>query len=34
MWECDEGFGWIDYSGGKRNYPVPDNEVLLALGLK
>ncbi|HEY6978044.1 MAG TPA: hypothetical protein VH396_17210 [Chitinophagaceae bacterium] len=34
MWECDEGFGWIDYVGGNRNSPVPDNEVLLALGLE
>jgi hypothetical protein len=33
MWECDEGFGWIDYPGN-RNTPVPDNEVLSALGLK
>jgi hypothetical protein len=33
MWEC-EGYGWIDYSGDNRNNPVPDNEVLLALGLK
>ena len=34
MWECDEGFGWIDYPGGNRNTPVPDNEVLSALGLE
>lgn len=34
MWECDEGFGWIDYTGGNRNSPVTDNEVLVALGLK
>jgi endoglucanase len=34
MWECDEGFGWINYSSGNRNNPVADNEVLTALGLK
>lgn len=34
MWECDEGFGWIDYVGGNRNSPAADNEVLSALGLK
>lgn len=34
MWECDEGFGWINYAGGNRNNPVADNEVLVALGLK
>jgi aryl-phospho-beta-D-glucosidase BglC (GH1 family) len=34
MWECDEGFGWIDYPGGNRNSPVADNDVLVALGLK
>lgn len=33
MWECDEGFGWIDYTGGNRNNPVADAEVLAALGL-
>jgi endoglucanase len=34
MWECDEGFGWIDYPGGNRNNPIGDNEVLRALGLQ
>lgn len=34
MWDCDEGFGFIDYPGGNRNNPVADNEVLAALGLK
>lgn len=34
MWECDEGFGWIDYTSGNRNSPVADNAVLVALGLK
>jgi endoglucanase len=33
MWECDEGFGWINYTGGNRNNPVADSEVLQALGL-
>jgi len=34
MWECDEGFGWIDYTNGNRNSPVVDNDLLKALGLK
>lgn len=34
MWECDEGFGWMNYPYGNRNSPVVDNEVLQALGLK
>lgn len=34
MWECDEGFGWIEYSGGNRNSPAADEELLAALGLK
>lgn len=34
MWECDEGFGFIDYPTGDRNNPVADKEVLIALGLK
>ncbi|MBI2731059.1 MAG: cellulase family glycosylhydrolase [Sphingobacteriales bacterium] len=34
MWECDEGFGFIDYPTVNRNNPVADNEVLMALGLK
>jgi aryl-phospho-beta-D-glucosidase BglC (GH1 family) len=34
MWECDEDFGWITYPSGNRNFPVADNEVLQALGLK
>ena len=34
MWECDEGFGFIDYPGGNRNNSVTDNDVLVALGLK
>ncbi len=34
MWECDEGFGWINYPSGNRNNPVADIEVLQALGLK
>jgi len=33
MWDCDEGFGWIDYTGGNRNSPVADAGVLQALGL-
>lgn len=33
MWECDEGFGWINYTGDNRNNPVADAEVLAALGL-
>jgi hypothetical protein len=33
MWECDEGFGWINYTGGGRNNPVADAEVITALGL-
>jgi len=34
MWECDEGFGWINYPTGNRNNPVADIEVLQSLGLK
>ncbi len=34
MWECDEGFGWIDYPSGNRNNPVADDQVLQSLGLK
>jgi endoglucanase len=34
MWECDEGFGLISYSGGNRNNPLTDNQILVALGLK
>ena len=34
MWECDEGFGWIDYPTFNRSNPVADKEVLQALGLK
>lgn len=34
MWEYDEGFGLIDYSGGNRNIPVTDAEVAAALGLR
>lgn len=34
MWECDEGFGFIDYPTGNRNNSVVDNDVLVALGLK
>ncbi|MCA4896168.1 MAG: cellulase family glycosylhydrolase [Cytophagales bacterium] len=34
MWECDEGFGWIDYPNNDRSKPIVDNEVLIALGLK
>ncbi len=34
MWDCDEGFGWIDYPSSNRNAPVADNEVLKAMGLK
>jgi endoglucanase len=34
MWECDEGFGWIDYSNGNRNNPSADDQVLQSLGLK
>ena len=34
MWECDEGFGWINYPTFNRANPVADNEVLQALGLK
>lgn len=33
MWDCDEGFGWIDYTGGNRNNPVADAGVLQVLGL-
>ncbi|MEO6289636.1 MAG: cellulase family glycosylhydrolase [Ginsengibacter sp.] len=33
MWECDEDFGWITYPSGNRNNPVPDVDVLQALGL-
>lgn len=33
MWDCDEGFGWIDYTGANRNSPVADAGVLQALGL-
>lgn len=33
MWECDEGFGWMNYPSGNRNNPVVDVEVLQALGL-
>ncbi|CAN5195151.1 glycoside hydrolase family 5 protein [soil metagenome] len=34
MWDCDEGFGWIEYPSGNRNFPTADREVLKALGLK
>ena len=34
MWECDEGFGWINYPTFNRANPVADNEVLHALGLR
>ena len=34
MWECDEDFGWINYSSGNRNNPVADDQVLQSLGLK
>ncbi len=34
MWECDEGFGWIDYPANNRAVPVPNKEVLMALGLQ
>lgn len=34
MWDCDEGFGWIDYLGNDRNSPVADTGVLQALGLQ
>lgn len=34
MWDCDDGFGWINYSGNDRNNPIVDTEVLTALGLK
>jgi endoglucanase len=34
MWEYDEGFGLIDYTGGSRNNPVIDNEIASALGLR
>jgi endoglucanase len=33
MWECDEGFGWMNYPSGNRNNPVVDTELLTALGL-
>ena len=33
MWECDEGFGWIDHPSGNRENLNIDNEVFLALGL-
>ena len=34
MWEYDEGFGLIDYTGGNRDMPVADNTILKALGLQ
>ncbi len=34
MWECDEGFGFIDYTNGNRNSPVADAAILQALGLR
>lgn len=34
MWDCDEGFGFIDYPDGNRSNPVPDEDILRALGLK
>lgn len=34
MWDCDEGFGWIEYPSGNRNFPKADTDVLKALGLK
>lgn len=34
MWECDEGFGLINYPGGNRNTPIADGDVLTALGLR
>ncbi len=34
MWEYDEGFGVIDYTGGNRNNPVIDVELAAALGLR
>lgn len=34
LWEADEGFGWITYTGGNRNHPVADQAMLLALGLQ
>jgi aryl-phospho-beta-D-glucosidase BglC (GH1 family) len=33
MWECDEGFGWIDYAGANRSNSITDTDVLTALGL-
>jgi endoglucanase len=33
MWDCDEGFGWIDYTNNDRRNPVVDSEVLKSLGL-
>jgi aryl-phospho-beta-D-glucosidase BglC (GH1 family) len=33
MWECDEDFGWINYTNGNRNNPIADSGVLTALGL-
>jgi aryl-phospho-beta-D-glucosidase BglC (GH1 family) len=34
MWEYDEGFGLIDYTGGNRNNPLTDAELAAALGLR
>ena len=34
MWDCDEGFGWINYPTYNRNNAVADTDVLQALGLK
>ena len=34
MWEMDEGFGFINYSGNDRTSFTTDDEVLHALGLK
>ncbi|MBX9782510.1 MAG: glycoside hydrolase family 5 protein [Chitinophagaceae bacterium] len=34
MWEYDEGFGLIDYTGGNRNNPVLDTDIAAALGLR
>jgi len=34
MWEMDEGFGFINYTGGNRSAFTTDDEVLHSLGLK
>jgi hypothetical protein len=34
MWEYDEGFGIIDYTGGNRNAYYADVDLLKALGLQ